>query len=527
MKKHLLLKLLFIICALLFINKSIAQVNYTEGFEGNTFAWDDNEFYATDDQVCNGITSFAGESFTLAGFNIRSTTTALIGLSNGQEVTLSYKYKILDYNSEEAVLNSTNWGNVKVSYATNSSGPWTTLETITPENHTESNNCAIKTLAFTPPAATLYLRFIVTANPEIDETDILFCLDDITVTQPVSEACSDTPNASVTIAASAGICNTAMASLSLSPAYVTTGLTFLWQTSEDNILFTDMVINATGATYEAAQTEATYYRAVITCTASREFVFSRSVLVTNTGLNCPCALEFTAGIEPISRVVFAGIDNTSSEEVNGSAGQENFTNVTPAQVMLGQTYPVAVEGNTDGNFENYITVLIDFNQDGDFTDDGEAFETGIIENSTGIDSQQATGSIVIPATALTGLTNMRVLKLFDGFSGNGCTDDDGSGFGYGQGEDYLINISEFVAGTEGFNASNFKYYPNPVTNVLNVNYINNIMGIEVFNLLGQKVLGKTVNQNNAQIDMTSLTSGTYMVKVVADGTSKTIKVIKQ
>jgi len=527
MKKQLHWNFALIMCLVFFVNNGFAQINYTEGFESDTFAWDDNEFYTTEDLVCNGVTSFAGESFTLDGFNIRSTTTALVGTSNGQEVTLSYNYKILDYNSEEAVLNSTNWGNFKVLYASNSSGPWTTLETITPGNHTESNTCALRTLMFTPPAAALYLRFIVTANPAIDETDILLYIDDITVAQPASEACAGTPDTSATVAVSAGICNTAMASLSLNPAYTAIGLTFQWQTSTDNLTFTDVATNGTGSTYGAAQTEATYYRAVITCTASGESVNSASVQVVNTGLDCPCALEFTAGIEPISRVVFAGIDNASSEEVNGSAGQENFTNIPPAQVMLGQTYPIAIEGNTDGDFENFITVLIDFNQNGDFTDEGEAFEVDNIENSTGLDGQQATGTIVIPATALTGLTNMRVLKLYDGFSENGCTDEDGSGFGYGQGEDYLVDISEFVAGVEGFNASNFKYYPNPVTNVLNLNYANAITGIEVFNLLGQKVLDKAVNQNNTQIDMTSLTAGTYMVKVMADGTSKTIKVIKQ
>lgn len=527
MKKHLPLKLLFITCLLLFVNKSFAQLNYAEGFEGETNAWSDEEFYIEDEMVCAGSKSFTGESFTLSGFNIRSTTTALIGASNGQEVVFTYNYKILDYNTEEGVLNSTDWGTVKVLYSASASGPWTTLETITPENHTESDECTLKTLNFTPSAGTIYLRYIVTANPQIDETDILLYLDDITVTQAASVACEGTPGASSTVAVSAGICNSAMASLSLSPAYVTTGLTFQWQTSADNVTFTDVATNGTDSTYETAQTEATFYRAVITCTASGESVTSMPTQVTNTGIDCPCNVEFTAGIEPITHVVFAGIDNRSSEEVNGSGGQENFTNTTIAQVMLGQTYPIALEGNTDGDFENYFTVLIDFNQNGDFTDTGEAFEIGTIENSTGTDDQQATGAIIIPADALTGLTNMRVIKLYSDFSENGCTDEDGSGFGFGQVEDYLINISPFVAGLDGFNASNFKYYPNPVTNVLNVSYINNITGIEVFNLLGQKVLGKTVNQNSAQIDMTSLTTGTYMVKIMADGTSKTIKVIKQ
>lgn len=512
---------------LFFANDVCGQISYTEGFEEDGYAWTDEDFFADDDLACTGDIVFVGESFTFDDFNIRSTTTAPVGMSNGQEAVFTYNYKILDYDTGAAISNDVDWGSIIVSYATNSSGPWTSLETITPDNHTSSGACAARSLTFTPPGGALYLRFIVAANPAIDGIDILFYLDDISVTQAASVACTGTPDASAAVAASAGICNSAMASLSLTPAYVATGLTYQWQTSSDNITFTDVIANGTANTFEATQAENTYYRAVITCTASGESVTSAAVQVINTGVDCTCNLVFNQNIEPITHVVFAGIDNESSEEVNGSAGQENFTNIAPAQVMLGQTYPVTIEGNTDGNFENYFTVLIDFNQNGDFSDNGESFEIGTIENSTGIDGQQVTGNISIPATAATGLTNMRVLKLFSSYSDNGCANENGSNFGYGQGEDYLINISEFVAGVEGFTASNFKFYPNPVTDVLTMKYTNNIDSIEVFNLLGQKVLDKSVNGNEAQVDMGLLNAGTYMVKVNADGVAKTVKVIKQ
>ncbi len=40
----------------------------------------------------------------------------------------------------------------------------------------------------------------------------------------------------------------------------------------------------------------------------------------------------------------------------------------------------------------------------------------------------------------------------------------------------------------GFDNANFKYYPNPVTDVLTVSYTNAISEIVVYNLLGQQVV---------------------------------------
>ena len=82
-------------------------------------------------------------------------------------------------------------------------------------------------------------------------------------------------------------------------------------------------------------------------------------------------------------------------------------------------------------------------------------------------------------------------------------------------------------GLPGFDASNFKAYPNPVKDVLNLEYIEDISSVTVFNLLGQQVLSKEINAHNGQLDVSGLTAGTYLVKVMASDQVKTIKVIKQ
>ncbi|MDI1256122.1 MAG: choice-of-anchor J domain-containing protein [Flavobacterium sp.] len=72
------------------------------------------------------------------------------------------------------------------------------------------------------------------------------------------------------------------------------------------------------------------------------------------------------------------------------------------------------------------------------------------------------------------------------------------------------------------------YYPNPVKDVLNLSYTQNISTVAVYNLLGQKVLDNTVNANSAKVNMSKLSGGSYLVKVTTvDNQTKTIKVIKE
>ncbi|WP_447636918.1 T9SS type A sorting domain-containing protein [Flavobacterium microcysteis] len=82
-------------------------------------------------------------------------------------------------------------------------------------------------------------------------------------------------------------------------------------------------------------------------------------------------------------------------------------------------------------------------------------------------------------------------------------------------------------GVNEFGVTQIEAYPNPVTSVLNIEFTAELTNIEVFNMLGQKVLVKNVNANTTQIDMSHLSSATYMVKVYGENVSKTIKVVKK
>jgi hypothetical protein len=97
--------------------------------------------------------------------------------------------------------------------------------------------------------------------------------------------------------------------------------------------------------------------------------------------------------------------------------------------------------------------------------------------------------------------------------------------------DYDFFIDNFAIqtslGNSSFDITNFSYYPNPVKNTLNLSYNQEISNIEVFNFLGQKVISNVINANAAQIDMSNLSKGAYMVRVTSNNQVKTIKVIKE
>jgi hypothetical protein len=82
--------------------------------------------------------------------------------------------------------------------------------------------------------------------------------------------------------------------------------------------------------------------------------------------------------------------------------------------------------------------------------------------------------------------------------------------------------------TPTFDADNFKAYPNPVKDILNIAYSTSIRNVNVTNLLGQELLSKTINANESQVDLSSLSVGTYLVKITTeDNIQKTIKIVKQ
>ena len=89
-------------------------------------------------------------------------------------------------------------------------------------------------------------------------------------------------------------------------------------------------------------------------------------------------------------------------------------------------------------------------------------------------------------------------------------------------------ITVISLGNEGFELVNkFKLYPNPVTEILNIEYANPLSSVTLFDMLGQKVSTQNTNANAVQLDMARLSAGVYFVEVHSGAVSKIFKVIKR
>ncbi len=94
---------------------------------------------------------------------------------------------------------------------------------------------------------------------------------------------------------------------------------------------------------------------------------------------------------------------------------------------------------------------------------------------------------------------------------------------------YLDNI--FFT-TNPLNSTNnelvkFSMYPNPVNDVLYFNAEANITNVEIFNLMGQKVMVNKFNNTNVNLNVSNLNSGVYIVNATVDGVEFSGKFIKK
>jgi len=68
-----------------------------------------------------------------------------------------------------------------------------------------------------------------------------------------------------------------------------------------------------------------------------------------------------------------------------------------------------------------------------------------------------------------------------------------------------------VTGTEDLTTAPIELYPNPTTNYFQVENGQKVASVELFNLLGMKVLEST---NTNYVDISSLKSGLYFVRLL-------------
>ncbi len=232
---------------------------------------------------------------------------------------------------------------------------------------------------------------------------------------------------------------------------------------------------------------------------------------------CPPQIQFF--VEPITRMVLAGVDHVST--VDATAPAHEFFLDVEVPMNAAASYPISLEGYTGGEYINNFTVFVDFDQDGEFNTAEEMFEIGSIENSTGLDGQSATGTIVVPANAALGVTRMRIIKSASGSPVEPCWS-----YEFGQVEDYTVIINDIGTGVSATEEPSIAIYPNPADDVLRIQSSEAIDLVTLFNAQGQEVAQQSLRDRAGVIDISALSSGVYTLRATTRDSSFVFNVVK-
>ena len=205
--------------------------------------------------------------------------------------------------------------------------------------------------------------------------------------------------------------------------------------------------------------------------------------------------------EYIKKVKIGSINNTSGS--NGGYG--DYTNLS-TNLNRSKSYSITLEPHYAGvAYREGWNVYIDFNQDGDFNDNGEDVYQILAKN-------QVKGTITIPGNAKLGSTRMRVQMQWNKNSGSACDN-----FGWGEVEDYTVviggsaNIANNIINKDPLNVHIF---PNPVKEILVVQPQTHSTGtifVNIYNVVGRKVESREI-RGEERFNVSALQPGYYLME---------------
>jgi hypothetical protein len=203
----------------------------------------------------------------------------------------------------------------------------------------------------------------------------------------------------------------------------------------------------------------------------------------------------------------------------------SFTTVeAPGYCLNGTLFPDASYGpeTCDGTTENlvvnnayageYSNILVEAGQT-------YSFNSSIATDFITIGSEDGTTPIVYGTTPLIWTSDVTGTVRFYIHLNDNCELEE------------VDRIRTIICGeslsTATFDNNNFKFYPNPVKDILTISNESSISTVSIINLLGQQLIVKSINANESQLDLSTLSAGTYLVKVkTEDNLEKTIKIVK-
>jgi len=139
-----------------------------------------------------------------------------------------------------------------------------------------------------------------------------------------------------------------------------------------------------------------------------------------------------------------------------------------------------------------------------------------VSNDTPVFTETVTADVTtVEVTGLTHLTEYNVYVTSDCGEGETAT------------SDVITFTTEDIASIGDFDFGSLEVFPNPVSTDLYLSAAKVIEEVQVYNVLGQLVMTQKFNDAEITLDVSSLSTATYLLKVKVDGVVGTVRFVKK
>lgn len=384
--------------------------------------------------------------------------------------------------------------------------------------------------------AVIYIGWFFYANATT-ATQPGLSIDDVKITGVAPTSCSGTPNVgTVSLSSYIGKSGTPITTSALAVS-AGGGITYQWQSSIDNGTSWSDVSSATTPSSNITPTgnfgSSILYRLKTTCASSGQNAVSNTV--TYKFDYCSVSADASANKFPVTSVKIGTLEKVSGTDPGPTTPPQEYflqdaTNFTVTQAD-NVTMDVKVFAGTN---RMGLTFFIDWNNDGDFDDTNEAFNTTTPLTGTGTTANNfplIPATFTVPSNAVVGNLRMRIKTNYFPTTNNttqlAALSSACSNVINGQSEDHIltVNAQQSLAVSDIDKTGNLSVYPNPFSGILNISDIKGVKSISINDISGREVKSLAPA---TEINLSDLKTGLYIVNLkMNDGSIKPFKVIKK
>lgn len=233
------------------------------------------------------------------------------------------------------------------------------------------------------------------------------------------------------------VCPNTAFSLAATGITVGTGMAYQWQSAPAATGPWTDIVGATFANYShPGITTATYFRLKSVCSAGTPAYSTADSVNVKSFIDCYCTPTYSYGCSNGSNIssfaTTGAITNVTNNNTGCASGSLGYSDYTAMQISAsqGMTFNFSV---TIGSYSGGVKIWADWNQDGVFDPVNELCAASTSTISSG---STFTGTITVPATAVGGVTRLRVRDVESYTVFAPCDN-----FSYGETEDYSINVT--------------------------------------------------------------------------------------